>query len=128
MTAAAAVLVPTYWFGPGLSDPGFCSPRSYVACAYGATPTNPAAGAIGVAVLGLFVGFLFAIVSMVFFVHAFWNVIICVVLAAAQARPKVFAATLAAIMLVVYGFAISEAALELARSSVGKGAVSLRIA
>ena len=127
MTATAAVLVPTYWFGPGFLIPFLFSTLLFGLCVRGYSNESRGA-AIGVAVLGLFAGFLFAIASMVFFVHAFWNVIICVVLAAAHARPKVFAATLGATMLVVYGFAICKGALELADVRSDEGAVSPRIA
>ena len=64
------------------------------------------AGSVIVSFVGLFFGFLLAMVFLTFGVHAFFNCLACMVLALASVRARTFAVCLCLTMFAVYGFAI----------------------
>lgn len=112
MATVAVVLTPAYWFGPGYWCAVICS-ATLLACCVRPYYGEFKSGAIGVAVCGALVGFLFLIVSVVFFLHAVVNMIACAMLVGLNVRPKAFAFSLGAVMVVVYGLAIYQGAVEL---------------
>lgn len=112
MTVLAVALVPTYWFGASYLVTIFFSLVLYSLC-FASYCSGSRGGAVVLGSVGLFVGFVFAIVSFVFFAHAFWNLVVCFFLVAIQVPPKVFGAVLGLVLTLVYAFAMYSAAGDL---------------
>lgn len=111
MGVLCLLLAPGHWFGGVYFVSAAFSVGLILLCtaAYRATPAMallPAAGAV-------VVGFLLAIVLMIFFLHALANGVACLVLLAIRPRPRYFAIALAVVMAAVYGFAFSQGAAKL---------------
>ena len=111
VSGACLLLAPAHWFGGTYLFSAGCSVVLIFLCtvAFRLTPVM----AILPAAIGLVVGFVAAIVLLVFFFHALLNGIACLVLAVFQPRPRVFAIVLAGAMAIVYGFAFSQGAAKL---------------
>jgi len=106
--AACVILAPFQWYGaPYLVSAGF-SVALIVGCVllYRASKWAAAGAAIAAAVLG----FPIAIAMLVFFVHAIFNLVACLVLIPLKPQPRIFAMLLAAVMVAIYGFAFSQGA------------------
>jgi len=101
---AGLVLAPVHYFGGVYLFSAVCSMALILICA--ATYRVTAIGAVGIAFLAVFVGVVLAVVIFTFLVHAFFNLVACVVLAVARVRVRAFATVLCLTMFAVYAFAI----------------------
>jgi hypothetical protein len=108
---ASLVLAPTHYFGGiYLFSIGF-SIALVFSCAIAYRTT--AVGALAAAAAGMFFGFFFAIISVTFAAHAFFNLLACIGLSSIQVRTKSFAIGLCVTMLAVYSFAICSGITEM---------------
>ena len=108
---ACLMLAPTHYFGDVYLFSIGVSSALVISCAIAYRTT--AVGALIAAVVGMFVGFFFAIVSITLAAHAFFNLLACIGLSSIQVRTKSFAIGLCVTMLAVYSFAICSGITEM---------------
>jgi len=105
------VLAPAYYFGGVYLFSISFSLALVFTCAmvYRATGV----GTVVISLVGLLVGFPLAMVFITFLVHAFFNVVTCIVLSIARVRVRFFATGLCLTMFVVYAFAVYSGLAEM---------------
>src|SRR6476469_4406037 len=108
---ACVVLMPSYYFGGIYLFSIAFSLALVFTCAmvYRAT----AVGTVVIALVGLLVGFPLAMVFLTFLVHAFFNLVACIVLALTRVRVRVFATALCLTLFAVYAFAVYSGLAEM---------------
>lgn len=114
LTAVAIVIAPVRWFGGAYLVSALFSIALIFGCwcAYGRERRS---AAIAPAIIGAMIAVPLAIGIAVFFVHAFFNFILCIPLVIFRPRRTAFAIALISLMVAVYGFAFREGAAELRR-------------
>jgi hypothetical protein len=119
LTVVAVLVAPVHWFGgeylfsAGLS-------LALVACCVATYGIEKRSSALAAAIVGGMVAFVLAMVAMIFFLHAFLNVLLCVVLVAFKPSRRVFALATVALMIGLYGFVFAQGAAKLRELQAAK--------
>lgn len=108
VTAISLLLAPVHWFGVLYLISAAFSLSLIACCAL--MYRHSRVGSVLVAFGGAFLGFVFVLLLVVYFLHAALNAIACLLLALKNPSPRVFAAVLITLMAAVYGYAFLQGA------------------